>query len=100
MGDPCWSRGDWVGRARGGYHQIQYAHNKCRGYESSTLGSTRGAGSWGENGCRKMELYLYLPELTSRRLCLGPVQKDVRKSVFGVSDRVPYQLCCTATEDG
>ena len=23
MGDPSWSRGDWVGRAHGGYHQIQ-----------------------------------------------------------------------------
>ena len=22
MGDPSWSRGDWVGRAHGGYHQM------------------------------------------------------------------------------
>ena len=31
---------------------------------------------------------------------LGPVKsRDVRKSVFWVSNQVPYKLCCTATED-
>ena len=35
MGDPSWSRGDWVGRAHGGYHQIQYYH-----YPTTPLSST------------------------------------------------------------
>ena len=31
---------------------------------------------------------------------LGPVQsRNMRKSVFGVSNQVPYKLYCTATED-
>ena len=29
MGDPSWSRGDRVGRAHGGYHQVQYLKYKC-----------------------------------------------------------------------